>query len=178
MTTYERLSLIASFGALAVSVIAFGALAWQLLMLARATRLDHDRRRKQATMEYLSTTMDRRRELRNAGIPDDRDERAVEALVTRALGGDADAARLISSYLTIYNYLGVAAQSDAFDLSLIDRAWGGSIVALTEHYRPWITEQRARQGEPRLYEDLEWLGRSMTPRRTVPPQHTPRTPVP
>ncbi|MEU3252953.1 hypothetical protein [Streptomyces sp. NPDC006997] len=91
MTSYERWSLVASFGSLLVSVVAFGALAWQLLMLARGTAQDHDRRRKQATMEYLTAIMDRRKALYDEGIPDERDHAAVSALISRALAGDPTA---------------------------------------------------------------------------------------
>ncbi|GGO98437.1 hypothetical protein [Wenjunlia tyrosinilytica] len=71
-------------------------------------------------MEYLSATMDRRRALRDEGVPDDRDQAAVAALISRSAVGDGDAMRLVSGYLTIYNYLGVAAQSDAFGVAVID----------------------------------------------------------
>ncbi|SEQ87475.1 DUF4760 domain-containing protein [Streptomyces radiopugnans] len=170
MTPYERWSLAASFGTLLVSVLAFGGLAWQLLMLSRTTRLDHDRRRKQATMEYLTATMDRRRQLREEGIPDERDQRAVSRLIARATAGDEAAAGLIAAYLTTYNSLGVGARSDAFDLQVIDQAWGGSIIATWEGYLPWIEGRRQVRGEPRLYEDLEWLAVHMTPRRIAVPR--------
>ncbi|MEV4333509.1 DUF4760 domain-containing protein [Streptomyces sp. NPDC049597] len=171
MTSYECWSLVASFGALLVSVVAFGAVLWQLVMLSRATTLDHDRRRKQATVEYLAATMDRRKELRDEGIPDERDPAAVSALIGRMDAGDRTATRLVYSYLTIYNHLGVGARSDAFDLRVIDQAWGGSVIAIWEGYRPWIERQRRARCEPRLYEDLEHLAALMTPRRvTAPPE--------
>ncbi|MBC7272417.1 MAG: DUF4760 domain-containing protein [Streptomyces sp.] len=175
MTSYERWSLVASFGSLLISVVAFGALAWQLLMLARGTAQDHDRRRKQATMEYLTAIMDRRKALYNEGIPDERDHPAVSALISRALTGDPTAVRLITSYLTAFNYLGVGTRSDAFDREIVDQAWGGLIIAVRDNYAPWIEAQRESRGEPRLYEDLRWLAAEMTPRRTadVPPQGDP-----
>lgn len=167
MTSYERLSLIASFGSLLVSVVAFGALAWQLLMLSRGTALDHDRRRKQATMDYLTNTMDRRSNLRDEGIPDERDETAISELIGLSLAGDRASTNLITAYLTTYNHLGVGAQSDAFDLGVVDQAWGGLITALWDNYKPWIETRRQERGEPRLYEDLEWLAGRVTPRRSA-----------
>ncbi|MFC8274650.1 DUF4760 domain-containing protein [Streptomyces sp. NPDC057271] len=167
MTPYERWSLLASFGTLFVSVVAFGALAWQLLMLSRNTAQDHDRRRKQATMEYLTAIMERRKELYDAGIPDERDHVAVSALVSLSLSGDAAATKLITSYLSALNYLGVGTRSDAFDRAVVDQAWGGLIIAVRDNYAPWIEAQRQAHGEPRLYEDLQWLAGEMTPRRAA-----------
>ncbi|MGP3950292.1 DUF4760 domain-containing protein [Streptomyces sp. 7N604] len=173
MTSYERWSLLVSLGSFVVSVVAFGALAWQLRMLAQATRFDHDRRRTQATLEYLSATMDRRGDLRERGIPDDRDTAGVTALVNRGLAGEVEAIRLITEYLAIFNYLAVAAQADAFDPKIIDQARGGTVAAVQRNYRPWIDEQRERFGEPLLYKDLDWLAAQMTSRSAPPPNGTP-----
>ncbi|MFJ5260931.1 DUF4760 domain-containing protein [Streptomyces sp. NPDC088387] len=184
MTSYEHWSLLAAFGSLAMGVIAFGAVAWQLMMLSRSTERDHDRRRKQATMEYLTANMDRRKVLFDDGIPYERDHAAIEALIGRSLSGDAAATKLITSYLTTYNFLGVGAQSDAFDRQVIDEAWGGLIISVWNNYRPWAEAQRLLHGEPRLWTNLQWLASQMTPRRTavpraadgnVPPQADPAT---
>ncbi|WP_433919092.1 DUF4760 domain-containing protein [Streptomyces canus] len=169
MTSYERWSLIASFSSLLVSVIAFGALAWQLLMLARGTSQDHDRRRKQATMEYLTANMERRKVLFDEGIPNERDHEAISALISLSLAGDEPTTKLITAYLTMFNFLAVGAQSDAFDPEVIDEAWGGLIIAVWNNYRPWAETQRQVHGEPRVWENLEWLAGQMTPRRTVTP---------
>ena len=69
MTAFEQWSLVAAFGSLAVGVVGFVALAWQLLLLARSTKQDHDRRRKQATMEFLADNMNQRKSLFDEGIP-------------------------------------------------------------------------------------------------------------
>ncbi|MGW4980589.1 DUF4760 domain-containing protein [Streptomyces mirabilis] len=169
MTSYEWLSLIASFGSLLVGAVAFGALAWQLILLSRSTAQDHDRRRKQATMEYLTANMDRRKALFDQGIPIERDHEAIAALVSLSLSGDAEATKLIAAYLTTFNFLAVGAQSDAFDRDVIDEAWGGLIISVWNNYRPWIEVQRQEHGEPRVWENLEWLASKMTPRRSVVP---------
>ncbi|MPY63273.1 DUF4760 domain-containing protein [Streptomyces spongiae] len=169
MTSYERWSLLASFGSLLVSVVAFGALAWQLLLLSRNTGQDHERRRKQATMEYLTANMDRRKALFDEGIPDERDHEATAALINRSLSGDDQATKLITSYLTTFNFLAVGAQSDAFDREVIDEAWGGLIIAVWNGYRPWAEAQRKEHGEPRVWDNLEWLAGQMEPRRSVIP---------
>ncbi len=169
VTSYERWSLIASFGSLLIGVVAFGAVAWQLLMLSRGTSQDHDRRRKQATMEYLTANMDRRKVLFDEGIPHERDHRAIAALVGLSLSGDDRATKLVASYLTTFNFLAVGAQTDAFDRNVINEAWGGLIISVWNNYRPWVEEQRRRHSEPRVWENLEWLAGKMTPRRTIVP---------
>ncbi|MFF0017714.1 DUF4760 domain-containing protein [Streptomyces sp. NPDC005374] len=169
MTSYEQWSLVVSFGSLVVSVVAFAALAWQLLMLSRSTGQDHDRRRKQATMEYLTANMERRKALFDEGIPHERDHEAIAALVSLSLADDERATKLITAYLTAFNFLAVGAQTDAFDREVIDEAWGGIVISVWNNYRPWIEEQRRRHGEPRVWENLEWLAGEMTPRRPIVP---------
>jgi hypothetical protein len=169
MTAFEQWSLVAAFGSLGVGVVGFVALAWQLLMLARSTKQDHDRRRKQATMEFLADNMNQRKSLFDEGIPQERDHAAIEALISRSLSGDERATKLITSYLTTFNLLGAGTQSDAFDRQLIDDAWGGLIISVWNNYRPWAEAQRQEHSEPRLWRNLEWLADHMTPRRLLPP---------
>lgn len=120
-------------------------------------------------MEYLTANMDRRKALSDEGIPPDRDHEAVAALVNLSLAGDDQATTLISAYLTTFNFLAVGAQTDAFDRDVIDEAWGGLVISVWNNYRPWIERKRQEHGEPRLWENLEWLAGSMTPRRSVVP---------
>jgi len=165
MTRFEGWSLVAAFGTVALSAVAGAAVVWQLVLLARTTKLDHVRSRRQATMEYLAETMDRLVTYHEQGVPDARDTANVAAFVQRAIGGDDAARKLIGGYLPVYAFLGVAAESDAFDVHLIDQAWGGTIRAVAAGYSSWIEYQRENTGEPRLYEDLERLAAAMTPRQ-------------
>lgn len=165
MTLAESLTVVAAYGSLAVSAGALIPLAWQVRQATRANELGHIRDRKQATMEYLSGTMDRLTVLRDRGVPDHRDQRRVQEFIDRAVGGDGEAENLIVSYLTIYNMLGVACENDVFDLYLVDQTWGGTIIAVYENYSEWIQHRRERNGEGRLYEDLERLAGNMTRRQ-------------
>ncbi|MEU6547052.1 DUF4760 domain-containing protein [Streptomyces sp. NPDC046859] len=162
MSSYERLSLIFSF-------VAFGAVVWQLHLLSRSTNRDHDRRRKQATMEYLTANMDRRKALFDEGIPLERDHQAISDRINLALSGDDQETKRITAYLTIYNFLAVGTQADAFDLDVIHEAWGGFIIAVWNNYRPWIEAQREEHGAPSVYENLEWLAGQITTLRSVAP---------
>ncbi|MEV6485924.1 DUF4760 domain-containing protein [Streptomyces sp. NPDC051576] len=168
MTVFEQWSLVAAFGSLGVGVVGFVALAWQLLLLGRSTRQDHERRRKQATMEFLADNMNQRKSLFDEGIPHERDHAAIAELIARSTSGDERATKLITSYLTSFNLLGVGARSDAFDRQLIDDAWGG-LISVWTNYRPWAEAQRTEHSEPRLWQNLEWLAGHMTHRR-LPPQ--------
>ncbi|MFF7470162.1 DUF4760 domain-containing protein [Streptomyces sp. NPDC008092] len=169
MTVFERWSLVAAFGSLGVGVVGFVGLAWQLLMLARSTERDHERRRKQATMEFLADNMNQRKSLFDEGIPQERDQAAIAALISRSLSGDEQATKLVTSYLTTFNLLGAGTRLDAFDRQLIDEAWGGLIISVWDNYRPWAEAQRHEHSEPRLWRNLEWLAAHMTPRRLLPP---------
>ena len=47
--------------------------------------------------------------------------------------------------------------------------WGGLIIAVWNNYRPWIEAKRQEHGEPRVWENLEWLAGQMVPRRSATP---------
>ncbi|MCH5676553.1 DUF4760 domain-containing protein [Streptomyces gilvus] len=155
------------YSSLTLGLVAFAAVVWQLRMLSRSTDQDHDRRRKQATMEYLTANMDRRKALFDQGIPAERDRRGIADLINLSLSGDDHATKQITAYLTTYNFLAVGAQADAFDQEVIHEAWGGFIIAVWNNYRPWIEAQREKHGEPSVYENLEWLAGHMTTLRSA-----------
>jgi len=175
MNPYERWSLIAQFAGIMVVVIASIAGVWQLRLLAQqirhtqqATLQDHERRRKQATLEFYASTHDRQAKMIRI-MPNVMDVDAIAALIQPAIQeGDGDAAARISSYLTLYEYLAAGVRADVFDLDVINQAAGAQIVAIAQNYLPYIQHRRELHDIPDAFIELEWLGHQLTRlRRTL-----------
>ncbi|MEU6777455.1 DUF4760 domain-containing protein [Streptomyces sp. NPDC046759] len=146
-----------------------GIVVCQLGMLYRNTKQDHARRRKQATMDYLTANMNLRKALFEDGMPLERDHRGISDRINRSLSGDDEETKRITAFLTTYNFLAVGAEVDAFDRDVIHKAWGGFIIAVWNNYRPWIEAQREEHGAPSMYENLEWLAAKITALHSVAP---------
>lgn len=178
MREFEAWSLIIAGGAAVTNIVVFGVLLLQLSYLRRqirqaqeSTELDHGRRRRQATIEFYATTLDRLQRLRE-DLPHDRDSAAVEAVTRRALSGDDEANKKIAAYLTMHNLVAVSVRSDVFDVVVIDHLFGGRLLALVANYGPWIEHTRRQLSYPTMYSDLEWLADQIAARRAETPPLT------
>jgi hypothetical protein len=174
MTTFERWSLIAGFAAIAVNVVAFVAVVWQLRLLAHQNRQaqeavvqDHDRRRKQSTIEFFNATHSQQLEFRKI-LPRSRDSAEIATLIKEAIDGDRQAENTITGYLNLFENFAAGARAGVFDLAVINQMAGGRIIAIQRNYRPWVDHVRKQLGEPHLHAELEWLaGRMLDLRRSV-----------
>jgi hypothetical protein len=163
MTSFERASLVAAFAGVLVALVAFVVelrlLRRQVAQATKSTKLDHERRRMQATIEFYETTLNKRAELR-AYLPYDRDAPAVAALIARVLHEDDQAGKAITEYLSLFELLAAGVRTGVFDHDVIKRIAGGRIVAITANYRPWIEARRKLYRNPALYQEIEWLAQS------------------
>jgi len=166
MTSFERASLVAAFAGVFVALIAFvvelGLLRRQIAQATTSTKLDHARRRMQATIEFYETTLSKRAELR-AYLPYDRDAAAVAALLARASHEDDEPGKAITEYLGLFELLAAGVRTGVFDHGVIARIAGSRIRAIAANYGPWIEARRRLHGNPALYQEIEWLARSLEP---------------
>jgi hypothetical protein len=94
MTLFEKMTIIAAFAGIFINLILLLAVIRQLRVLGKqvsqatlATSLDHERRRKQATIDFYASTLQKRAELRDI-LPADRDSTAILDLVGQAGSGN------------------------------------------------------------------------------------------
>jgi hypothetical protein len=162
MSDFERITLLMSLVGLVLNGVVFIVFVVQLRLLVRqlkqasdTTALDHDRRRQQATLEFIAQTLERRAEMREM-LPNDRDGAAIRKLLTRVSKGDPATAKLVSEYLSLHELLATGVRMGIFDFVVLERV-AGRILAMYANYEPWIKNQRTALSNPRLYEDLEWF---------------------
>ena len=170
--TFDGWTLAVAVVASLTNIVIFAALLWQLQLLQRQLRqthevtvLDHDRRRKQATIEFYATTLGEQRRMRET-LPHDRNKAALQPFIDRAISGDEDINKAIVAYLSLHNLIAISVRSDVFDIGVIDQAFGGRLLALEENYRRWIDSARKSSGYPTMFADIQWLTDEIIRRRS------------
>lgn len=174
MRSFELLTVVAALAADLINVTLFVVFALQLKELKRqvvqsaeATKLDHVRRRAQATIDFYRTTLDKRVSLRES-LPDDRDAAGVADLVAEAIEKDeSDSAHAITDYLTYFEMLATGANAGVFDIDIVERLAGTRILAIVANYKSWIEFRRAKYSQPKLYQELVTLGDEIRDRRSL-----------
>jgi hypothetical protein len=127
---------------------------WQIRIGVNSVREDHDRRRKQATIEYINDVRDR--------------YRAEHRHLLRALGGPMNAqsvekirsnpdlnARLLD-LLGLFEGLAAGVNAGVFDVELLNRVSGGYLIRVFETYKAYMLARRQSRW-PSLYREFEQL---------------------
>lgn len=147
----------------ALNLAIFAAFGWQILLMRRQLDLarealdsDHVQRRRQATFDFITATINRVSELRARGLPDLR-RAEVEAYASDPHGDDSESNRTITDYLNGYESFSTGANIGLYDLEVICRLRAAMIVRTWELYRPWIVARRTIYQMPSLYAELEEL---------------------
>ncbi|MGH8910689.1 MAG: DUF4760 domain-containing protein [Egibacteraceae bacterium] len=173
MTAYEQWSLIIGAVGVGINLILFAFFVLQLRVLRqqvdqarKATELDHQRRKAQATIEFYATTLEKRSQLR-ATLPYDRDADAIRILLERANDETNEVEKPVMEYLGLFELLATGVNTDVFDLATMERIAGGGIRAMAANYKPWIDHRRRKFDSPLLYVELEELAAVLEKRRAA-----------
>lgn len=134
--------------------LALAGVAYSLVLQQRAVRADHDRRRNEATLDYL-------RSIRSVYIP-------LHAAYKSAVGNvdlteamlpailkDRTLVAAIKEYLATLEHLSVGANLGVFDVETINRMNGSYLVRQYRRFQPYI--EHARKRTPLAYEEFESL---------------------
>lgn len=107
----------------------------QIAQAREATVAEHDRRRREATIDFYLATMRRRHDLRD-DLADDRDRKAVARLIEkiRDEGIDSDKGHAVREYLNLWESLAVGVEEGVYELEIVDALTGARMVAIAENY--------------------------------------------
>lgn len=160
MSTYEAVSVFLASGSLAVSAVAFGGLLWQVVLIARGAKAENVHKRQQATVDFMSASLDRIAAMRSRGLPDHWDSAAIGDLIRAAKDGDAAANTLIADYLSVFSFLAVGIRRGTFDENLAADMWATRMPPIWENYQPWVTARRTATHR-NVYASIEELAGRM-----------------
>ena len=127
----------------------------QIRRLQRTASEDLDQRRRQATLDFL-TSMQTERRLRSAGV-EPTGSANFPAFLTRAMVPGSTEEDKVKKFLNFYERLAVGTNHRVFEVEVVNALWGSIIVSIVDNYRPWMVAYRDRRGNQNLWLDLEDL---------------------
>lgn len=136
---------------IAIASVLINALA--LFFLRHQTAMDHRRRRRQATLEYVVATSARSGEF--AEIPPLKRE-LVGPYIENAPDG-TKRGETIRLWLNIHEGLATAVNLGLYDRKLVMRLRGATIVRIWELFKPWILKTREDAAHASAYCEIELL---------------------
>lgn len=167
---------------LVVNAVAMSVIAWQAYETRRQATsaskqvelahlqisADHERRKKQATIEYYSQLRSARIELQatveaHFGRETIREKEILE-LLEREASADKSAieiARVLREYLAGLERLCVGVNTGVFDFDVVRRLGGGHISNVFMRHSAYIIIARRRNQQPTLYCELERLANEL-----------------
>lgn len=187
LSAYEAASIVLGVGTLVLNTAVFGLLIWQLKLLRRqvtdssrsldlATReaaAENIRQRKQTTLDFIGTTIEKQHDLFGRLKTD-------AQFMEKASNRDTVEYLVVRDYLSYLEDLSVGVNMEVFDREVVDRSIGGRIIRVWfELYGDWIQRERADLASERLYEEVETLAKSLKASRDgaampqVPDEQTP-----
>ena len=121
-----------------------------LIVLYLTYRADHERRRKQATIEYINVIQDKFRPLDL-----DLTDQFGEQTAINADEVDQETNMKIKQILTTIEHLCVGVNTGVYDLYIINRMSGAYFLRMQDRFRPYIVQRRQERRNDRLYCEFE-----------------------
>ena len=157
-----------SLGTLVVTIGGLLGLFLQLRSATRAQVRDHERQRKQATLDaYMDSHEYRVNVWKN--MPNDRDTAAVWRFCPSPDATDHPAFDLVVAHLNFFENFAIGARHDVYDPQVLDALVGDRLVAAWVSYEPFIRGRRELLGAHRIWEGLEQLAKDLFDERRSEP---------
>ena len=162
MTSYQewanRISAI-GVGINFLVLVGFGS---QLILLKRQVALDHDRRRKQATLDWALTAFERQWKHANElpqfhDLPAFRDYASQPDLPDREHRPNV----VIGEWLDMMEDLAAGVNLGIYDIEVIDTILGLRTIRGWQNLKVWIDRRRKTRSQPTLYSEFEALARAL-----------------
>ena len=167
MTIFEILTALAAF----VSIALVGI---QIHLAAKTLKDDHDRRRQQATLEYLIKDVRPHwgDELRQLASSIGRTIPMSDETMSK-LRANPQSRQLINKLLGNIEHMAVGVNMGVYDLEILDRSSGGFLINTFNRFLPYIRRRQMKQ--PLIYTEFEKLTDALCKRRGRPvPQLAPQ----
>jgi hypothetical protein len=156
-----------------VEWLTLGATTLGLVALFVQMRLEHQRSRRMATIEFYRDTVEAREVLRDR-LPNDRDAEALTAFLPDPFSSDTPRHHDILRHLNYFEMLATGTnrhgrgrfrRNGILDLETVDLLAGPRIQGIWNNYGPFIRGRRLLHEEATLYCEIEILASEITKRR-------------
>jgi hypothetical protein len=139
--------------------------AVQLVLGRRQIRREAARLKRQSTIDFYMTTLERVGKWR-ANLPDDWDKAAVDQYVHNAYNPkDSGKLQTLAGYLGYFESLAVAVRTGIYDVDVLDLIAGSRVINISQNYQDFFSKRRVEVGADTAYRSLEWLGSEILKRR-------------
>ena len=149
MSLYEKLTL-------AIGITMALILWLQLYMIYRTFRADHERRKKQATVEYVNSIRSMYRPIAEKLLAKFGEQKVINMDEI-----DSSVAADIKECLSVVEHLAAGVNVGIFDLKIIDRMSGSYFLDMRDRFKPYIKDRRVKRGNDKLYCEFEVLCRDL-----------------
>ncbi len=149
MTTFQALSLV-------IALATLSALWVQLFLIYRTFKADHERREKQATVEYVNRVRALYRPISNKIVA-----KFGEGKVINVDEIKPDDIGDIKEFLSLVEHLAAGVNIGIFDLVIIERMSGSYFLNMRDKFMPYVKYVRTKRGNPRLYSEFETMCRDL-----------------
>lgn len=147
---------------LGVTVVGLGGLFLQIRSAARAQERDHERQKKQATLDAWNdpAAFDWRESMWSQ-LPNDRNLAAVRSYCPDPSEEDHPHFQPVVTYLNYLENLAVGVHHSIYDLVVLDALAGGRIVAAWQAYEPFVHGRRRSIESQTLWVEFERLAQEI-----------------
>ncbi len=152
--TRSDLELALGFGTLAVTLLGLGAVFLQIRVATASQRTDHERQRKQATLDAYSASFSARTSLQER-LPNDREFDAVRAFCPDPTDTENDDFLLVVAHLNYWENFATGVHEGVYDIKVVDALAGDRVVGAWKGYEAFILGRRKALRSERVWDGLE-----------------------
>ena len=141
-----------------VTIMAVAAIVGliQLGLIYRTFKADHERRRKQATIEYLNMIRGHYRNV-NQQLLNEYGQNPFGKEQVELLMNNPELWAMLKDLLGLFEHLAVGVNTGVFDIDLINRMAGDYLIGIFDRFTVYVQKRRIDSGLTSLYCEYEQL---------------------
>jgi hypothetical protein len=143
-------------------LISAASTAFLVVQIRRAKltfETEQARLKRQSTLEFIATTMERVYDLGGA-MPQSGDIPATMAFIEKARSSP-ETMRIFQVYFNYHESLAAGSNCGIFDIEVIYRVRGTTIIRMAELYHDFVEELRAASNHPERYREIDKLAKRL-----------------
>jgi len=133
-----------------IQLIMLSAIILQLYLAYKAFKADHERRRKQATFEFINAVSERYRKALN-----DFDTKHGLGKVVDISDYSGDDYFTVKSYLSEIERICAGVNSEVFDYDILRKMMAGNLITSNDRFRQHINNARITRNNKKLYIEFD-----------------------